>query len=100
MAVDDRWGQEAAQPSPAAARRAPSWAKWADWAGLGRGDRAGTSTRGGTKRCPIRGYSANTRDCYLRRVRHFVRHFMVPPNRLTPEHGRQGQLYVTRDRHV
>ncbi len=48
----------------------------------------------------IRGYSANTRDCYLRRVRHFVRHFMVPPDRLTPEHVRQYQLYLTRDRHV
>jgi integrase/recombinase XerD len=48
----------------------------------------------------IRGYSANTRDCYLRRVRHFVRHFMIPPDRLTPEHVRQYQLYLTRDRHV
>ena len=36
----------------------------------------------------IRGYSANTRDGYLRRVRHFVRHFMIPPDRLTPEHVR------------
>ena len=42
----------------------------------------------------IRGYSANTRDCYLRRVRHFVRHFMIPPDRLTPEHVRQYQLYL------
>ncbi len=25
-------------------------------------------------------------DCYLRRVRHFVRHFMASPDRLTPEH--------------
>ena len=48
----------------------------------------------------IRGYSASTRDCYLRRVRHFVRHFMIPPDRLTPEHVRQYQLYLTRDRHV
>jgi integrase/recombinase XerD len=48
----------------------------------------------------IRGYSASTRDCYLRRVRHFVRHFMVPPDQLTPEHVRQYQLYLTRDRHV
>ncbi len=41
----------------------------------------------------IRGYSANTRECYLRRVRHFVRHFRTPPDRLTPEHVRQYQLY-------
>ena len=48
----------------------------------------------------IRGYSANTRACYLRCVRHFVRHFMRPPDQLTPEHIRQYQLYLTRDRHV
>ena len=48
----------------------------------------------------LRGCSANTRACYLRGVRHFVRHFMVPPDRLTPEHIRQHQLFLTRDRHV
>ena len=48
----------------------------------------------------IRGYSANTRACYLRCVRHFVRHFMRPPDQLTPEHIRQYQLYLTRDRRV
>jgi len=48
----------------------------------------------------IHGYSANTRECYLRRVRHFVRHFMRPPDQLTPEHIRGDQLYLTRDRHV
>ncbi len=48
----------------------------------------------------IRGYSANTRECYLRGVRRFVRHFMVPPDRLTPEHIRQYQLFLTRERHV
>ena len=48
----------------------------------------------------IRGYSANTRACYLRCVRHFVRHFMRPPDQLTPEHVRQYQLYLTRDRRV
>ena len=36
----------------------------------------------------IRGYSANTRASYLRCVRHFVRHFMRPPDQLTPEHIR------------
>ena len=34
-----------------------------------------------------RGYSASTRECYLRCVRHFVRHFMRPPDQLTPEHS-------------
>jgi len=48
----------------------------------------------------IRGYSANTRASYLRCVRHFVRHFMRPPDQLTPEHIRQYQLYLTRDRRV
>ena len=48
----------------------------------------------------IRGYSANTRASYLRCVRHFVRHFMRPPDQLTPEHVRQYQLYLTRDRRV
>ena len=48
----------------------------------------------------IRGYSANTRECYLRCVRHFVRHFMRPPDQLTPEHIRRYQLYLARDRHV
>lgn len=48
----------------------------------------------------IRGYSVNTRECYLRCVRHFVRHFMRSPDQLTPEHIRQYQLYLTRDRQV
>ncbi len=48
----------------------------------------------------IRGYSANTRECYVRCVRNFVRHFMRPPDQLTLEHIRQYQLHLTRDRHV
>ena len=48
----------------------------------------------------IRGYSPNTRECYVRGVHHFVRHFMVPPDQLTLEHIRQYQLHLTRDRHV
>ena len=48
----------------------------------------------------IRGYSANTRECYLRCVRNVVRHFMRPPDQLTPEHIREYQLHLTRDRHV
>ena len=48
----------------------------------------------------IRGYSANTRECYLRCVRNFVRHFMRPPDELTPEHIRRYQLHLARERHV
>jgi integrase/recombinase XerD len=48
----------------------------------------------------IRGYSATTRVYYLRRVRHFGRHFMAPPDQLTPAHVRQYQLYLARERHV
>ena len=33
-------------------------------------------------------------------VRHFVRHFMRPPDQLTPEHIRRYQLHLARDRHV
>ena len=31
----------------------------------------------------IRGYSPKTRDCYLRCVRDFVGHFMVPPDQFS-----------------
>ena len=48
----------------------------------------------------LRGYSASTRDCYVRCVRNFVRHFMRPPDQLTLEHIRQYQLHLSRDRHV
>jgi site-specific recombinase XerD len=48
----------------------------------------------------LRGYSASTRECYVRCVRNFVRHFMRPPDQLTPEHIRQYQLHLTRDRRV
>jgi integrase/recombinase XerD len=48
----------------------------------------------------LRGYSASTRECYVRGVHNFVRHFMRPPDQLTLEHIRQYQLYLTRDCHV
>lgn len=48
----------------------------------------------------IRGYSASTRECYVRCVRNFVRHFMRPPDQLTLEHIRQYQLHLTRQRQV
>ncbi|MBI4607674.1 MAG: phage integrase N-terminal SAM-like domain-containing protein [Candidatus Rokubacteria bacterium] len=48
----------------------------------------------------LRGYSASTRECYVRCVRNFVRHFMRPPDQLTLEHIRQYQLHLTRERQV
>ena len=50
----------------------------------------------------LRGYSANTRECYVGGVRNFVLvlHFMRPPDQLTLEHIRQYQLHLSRDRHV
>ena len=48
----------------------------------------------------IRGYSTSARECYVRCVRNFVRHFMRPPDQLTLEHIRQYQLHLTRERHV
>ena len=48
----------------------------------------------------IRGDSANTRASDLRGVRHVGRHFMRPPDQLTPEHIRQYPRYLTRDRRV
>ena len=48
----------------------------------------------------LRGYAANTRLCYLRAVRHFVGHFMRPPDQLTLEHIRRYQLHLTQDRRV
>jgi integrase/recombinase XerD len=48
----------------------------------------------------MRGHSASTRECYVRCVRNFVRHFMRPPDQLTLEHIRQYQLHLTRERHV
>jgi integrase/recombinase XerD len=48
----------------------------------------------------IRGYSTSTRECYVRGVHHFIRHFMRPPDQLTLEHIREYQLHLTRDRHV
>ncbi len=52
------------------------------------------------KELRIRGYSANTRACDLRCVRHFVRHFMVPPNQRTHEQIHRDQFHLARDRQV
>jgi len=46
----------------------------------------------------IRGYSESTRRTYLAEVRRFVRHFMRPPNELTPEDIRQYRRALRRVR--
>ena len=48
----------------------------------------------------IRGFSASTREGYLRCMANFVRHFMRPPDELTLEHVHQFQLHLTRERKV
>ncbi|MBI4872879.1 MAG: site-specific integrase [Candidatus Riflebacteria bacterium] len=48
----------------------------------------------------IRGLSPCTQKAYLSCTRRFVEHFMLPPDQLTPEHVRQYQLHLTRDRQV
>jgi len=48
----------------------------------------------------IRGYSPGTRRAYLYHMRRYVKFFMRAPDQLTPEHIRQYQLHLTRDRKV
>jgi site-specific recombinase XerD len=48
----------------------------------------------------IRGYSPNTRRSYLHCVHEFVRYFNRPPDRLTLDHIRQYQVYLTQERKV
>lgn len=48
----------------------------------------------------IRGYAENTRACYLQHMKCFVRHFMRSPDELTPEHVKQYELFLTRDKRV
>ncbi len=45
-----------------------------------------------------RNYSANTFRCYIRAVEDFARYFHRPPDRLGPEHIRQYQAHLFRDR--
>jgi site-specific recombinase XerD len=46
----------------------------------------------------VRGLAERTRQNYLEYMRGFVRHFMLPPDRLTIEHVKQYQLHLTKDR--
>lgn len=48
----------------------------------------------------IRGFSPHTRRAYLRAMCDWVRHFMRPPDRLTPEDIRRYQIHLTRGREV
>lgn len=48
----------------------------------------------------IRGFSPHTRRAYLRAMRDLVRHFMRPPDRLTPEDLRRYLIHLTRGREV
>ena len=45
-----------------------------------------------------RNYSANTFRCYIRAVEDFARYFQRRPDRLGPEHSRQYQAHLFRDR--
>lgn len=46
----------------------------------------------------VRGLAKRTRENYLQYMRSFVRHFMLPPDRLTIEHVKQYQFHLTKDR--
>ena len=48
----------------------------------------------------IRGYAANTRKCYIEKMKCFVRFFMRPPDELTAEDVNQYQLFLTTERQV
>jgi len=48
----------------------------------------------------IRGFSPSTQQCYLGRVKEFVRYFMRPPDELTTADINRYQLYLARERKV
>ncbi|MGA8437657.1 MAG: site-specific integrase [Candidatus Sulfotelmatobacter sp.] len=45
-----------------------------------------------------RNYAQTTIDCYIQTVEDFARHFRRPPDQLTPEHIREYQAYLFRER--
>jgi len=45
-----------------------------------------------------RNYAQTTIDCYIQAVEDFARHFRRPPDQLTPEHIREYQAYLFRER--
>ena len=45
-----------------------------------------------------RNYAQTTRDCYIQTIEDFARYFKRPPDQLGPEHIRQYQAYLFRER--
>src|SRR5271169_2497855 len=45
-----------------------------------------------------RNYAQTTIDCYIQTIEDFARHFHRPPDELTPEHIREYQAYLFRER--
>jgi integrase/recombinase XerD len=45
-----------------------------------------------------RNYAQTTIDCYIQAIEDFARHFHRPPDQLTPEHIREYQAYLFRER--
>ena len=45
-----------------------------------------------------RNYAQTTIDCYVQTIEDFARHFRRPPDQLTPEHIREYQAYLFRER--
>ena len=43
-------------------------------------------------------YAETTIDCYIQAIEDFARHFRRPPDQLTPEHIREYQAYLFRER--
>jgi len=48
----------------------------------------------------IRGFSPSTQQCYLGRMKEFVRYFMRPPDELTTDDINRYQLYLVQERKV
>jgi integrase/recombinase XerD len=45
-----------------------------------------------------RNYAQTTIDCYIQAIEDFARHFRRPPDQFTPEHIREYQAYLSRER--
>src|ERR1700745_4124530 len=45
-----------------------------------------------------RNYAQTTIECYIQAIEDFARHFHRPPDQLTPEHVREYQAYLFRER--
>ena len=45
-----------------------------------------------------RNYAQTTIDCYIQTIEDFARYFQRPPDQLTPEHIREYQAYLFRER--